>query len=76
MTLGLMTLSIMTLGIATTSIMTISIIMIGITTLTRHCTKYFLPVNVRLDWKVISRYKCSSLLVRNISDKEKKVLQP
>jgi hypothetical protein len=31
-----------------------------------------LPTNVRLDWKVIARYKHSSLLGLIISDKEKK----
>jgi hypothetical protein len=29
---------------------------------------------VRLDWKVIARYKCSSLVSNNVSDKGKKVL--
>jgi hypothetical protein len=32
-----------------------------------------LPVNVRLDWKVIARYKHSSLFGLVISDKEKKL---
>jgi hypothetical protein len=31
-----------------------------------------LPANVRLDWKVIARYKCSSLFGLVISNKEKK----
>jgi hypothetical protein len=31
-----------------------------------------LPTNVRLDWKVIARYKHSSLLGLIVSDKEKK----
>ncbi len=31
-----------------------------------------LPVNVRLDWKVISRYKHSSLFGRVVSNKGKK----
>ncbi len=31
-----------------------------------------LPTNVRLDWKVIARYKQSSLLGLIISDEEKK----
>jgi len=30
------------------------------------------PANVRLDWKVIARYKWSSLIGLNNSDKEKK----
>ncbi len=33
-----------------------------------------LPANVRLDWKVIARYKHSSLLGLIISDEGKKVL--
>ncbi len=33
-----------------------------------------LPTNVRLDWKVIARYKHSSLLGLMVSDEEKKVL--
>ncbi len=32
-----------------------------------------LPANVRLDWKVIARYKHSSLFGLDVSDKEKKV---
>jgi hypothetical protein len=31
-----------------------------------------LPSNVRLDWKVIARYKDSSLFGLNISNEEKK----
>ncbi len=33
-----------------------------------------LPANVRLDWKVIARYKHSGLFGPVISNKEKKVL--
>jgi hypothetical protein len=33
-----------------------------------------LPVNVRLDWKVIARYKLSSLFGLVVSDEGKKVL--
>ncbi len=32
-----------------------------------------LPTNVRLDCKVIARYKCSSLFGLDVSDKEKMV---
>ncbi len=31
-----------------------------------------LPENARLDWKVIARYKCSSLFGLDISDKVKR----
>jgi len=33
-----------------------------------------LPANVRLDWKVIARYKCSSLFGLYIIDKGNRVL--
>ncbi len=32
-----------------------------------------LPANVRLDWKVIARYKCSNLFGHVISKEEKKL---
>jgi len=37
-----------------------------------RCFLLVLPANVRLDWKVIARYKHSSLLGLVISDKGKK----